>query len=69
MWSITVFSNPFISADTEYVPGGIEANRYRPLLSEVALKVYPFCSSCRVTCAPCTIAPDESVSVPLTVPK
>ena len=38
IWVRTSFSKPCISADTEYVPGGIEANKYRPLLSDVVLK-------------------------------
>ena len=30
MWVRTVFSNPCISAVTEYNPGGIETDRYPP---------------------------------------
>ncbi len=33
----TVLPKPFISAVTEYNPGGTEANRYRPSLLEVVV--------------------------------
>src|SRR6516225_2446458 len=64
-----VFSNPGFSAVTEYVPGGMEGNRYRPLLSEVVVNWYPFCSSRRVTFAPWITDPELAVRVPLKVPK
>jgi hypothetical protein len=31
------FSKPLASADTEYTPGGIDRNKYRPLLSDVVV--------------------------------
>jgi hypothetical protein len=36
---LAVFPKPLASAETEYCPGGIERNKYRPLLSDVVLKV------------------------------
>ena len=65
----TVLSKPSTSADTVYNPGGIEVNTYRPLLSEVAANLYPFCWSTSVTFAPGTTAPLGSVMLPLRVPK
>jgi hypothetical protein len=38
----TVFSNPAISAVTEYSPGGIDRNKYDPVPSVVVLNVNPF---------------------------
>jgi hypothetical protein len=69
IWVRTVFSNPFNSAVTEYTPGGIETNRYRPSLSDLVANLYPFSSSTRVTFAPWMTAADESVRMPLIVPK
>src|SRR5882762_6694679 len=38
-----VFSNPGISAVTEYTPGGTDRNKYDPFPSEVVWNVNPFC--------------------------
>src|SRR5215471_8475666 len=62
-------AKPFASAVTEYKPGATDRKRYRPLASDVVTKLNPFSSSESITLAPCTTAPLESVSSPLTVPK
>jgi len=60
--------NPSAEKVTSQVPGESSENPYRPFASVLVVCVWPVAALIRVTVAPGTTAPVESVTVPLNAP-